>query len=126
MTTLPQANRFLRQRYIQEFNRKFTVQATEPGTAFVPLQRLDLDRVFALQYDPVVNRDNTVQWLNRCLQLEKVPWRPTFSGSRVTVYEHLNGTVSVGYGPETLGRYTLEGRLLRTTGKRTQTKPRAA
>jgi hypothetical protein len=34
ITTLKEANRFLRERYIGEFNSKFVVKATERGTAF--------------------------------------------------------------------------------------------
>ena len=39
ITTLDDANRFLREEYIGEFNRKFTVQAAEVGSAFVPAWR---------------------------------------------------------------------------------------
>src|SRR5467141_1378683 len=59
--TLEEANRFLREQYIGEFNRRFAVPAVESGTAFVPARRRDLDRVFSLQHERVVNRDNTVQ-----------------------------------------------------------------
>ena len=41
--TLEQANRFLRQHYIQEFNQKFCVKAAEKGTAFRRCRRSDLD-----------------------------------------------------------------------------------
>jgi hypothetical protein len=43
------------------------------------------------------------------LQIQKMPWRHTLAGCRVTVYEHLDGTLSVGYGPHTVGRFTAEG-----------------
>ena len=35
-TTLEEANRFLRQRYLAEFNRRFQVAAAERGSALVP------------------------------------------------------------------------------------------
>ena len=35
-TTLEHANRFLREQYIAEFNRRFQVAAAERGSAFVP------------------------------------------------------------------------------------------
>ena len=111
--TVEQANHFLRKSYLREFNRKFTVPASEAGTAFVPTQRQDLDRVFAIQYERVVNRDNTVSWANRLLQIDKTSWRASLAGCRVIVYEHLDGTVSVGYGPHTVGRFTAEGKALR-------------
>ena len=43
------------------------------------------------------------------LQIEKTPWRDTLAGCRVTVYEHLDGTLSVGYGPHTVGRFSAAG-----------------
>ena len=97
--TLEAANRFLREGYIGEFNRRFAVPATQPGSAFLPSARRELDRIFSIQHQRIVNRDNTVNLENRLLQIEKTPWRGTLAGCRVTVYEHLDGTLSIGYGP---------------------------
>jgi transposase len=113
MRTVEEANRFLRESYMAEFNRKFAVKAAQPGHAFVWARRGDLDRVFSIQHERIVNRDNTVSWVNRCLQIEKTLWRGSLAGCRVTVYEHLDGTVSLGYGPKLLGRYTGEGAALK-------------
>ena len=118
VSTIEAANRFLKRSYIREFNRKFAVAAAEPGTAFVPVGSVDLDRIFSIQQERVVNRDNTVSWENRCLQIEKSPWRTSLAGCRVTVYQHLDGEVRIGYGPHTVGRYTAEGVPLRTSQKR--------
>lgn len=49
ITTVEEANRFLRERYIAEFNGKFTVAAKEKGTAFRRSTRSDLNWVFTLQ-----------------------------------------------------------------------------
>jgi transposase len=103
------ANRFLREHYIAEFNRRFQVAASQPGSAFLPCRRRDLDLVFALQFERSVNRDNTVSFRNLCLQLEQVGWRATLAGCQVTVHQHLDGTVSITHGPHLLGRYTAEG-----------------
>jgi transposase len=113
-----EANRFLRDSYLGEFNRQFTVAAAESGTAFVPVPLLDLNRIFSLQHERVVNRDNTVSWAHRYLQIEKTAWRGTLAGCRVVVYEHLDGTLTLGYGPHTLGRYTAEGLPLGVSGPR--------
>lgn len=66
------------------------------------------DDIFALQHERVVNRDNTVE-IARLLQIEQTPWRNTLAGCRVTVYEHLDGTLSVGYGPHVVGRFDAQG-----------------
>lgn len=116
--TVEAANRFLKRSYIREFNRQFSVAAAEPGTAFVPVGNVDLDRIFSIQQERVVNRDNTVSWENHCLQIEKSQWRSSLAGCRVTVYQHLDGPVTIGYGPHTVGRYSAEGVPRRMNGKR--------
>jgi len=107
--TVEEANRFLREEYIAEFNRRFRVPAAQPGNAFVPCRGQDLERIFSVQRERVVNRDNTVEFGRRSLQIQKTPWRHTLAGCRVTVYEHLDGMLSVGYGPHTVGQFNAEG-----------------
>jgi len=99
------ANRFLRQEYIAEFNRRFTVPAAEKGSAFVRTRRKDLDWVFSLQHERTVNHDNTITLENRILQIEKTPWRNTLAGCSVTVYEFLDGTLAIRYGPPEVARF---------------------
>jgi transposase len=102
------ANRFLREEYIAEFNQRFSVAASERGTAFVPLRRKDLDLVFSLQHERVVARDNTVSFANRIWQLERSKLRATLAGCRVTIHEHLDETVSITFGPHLVGRFNHE------------------
>ena len=105
-----QANRFLREEYIGEFNRRFAVEPHEPGeSAFVACIREDLDRVFSIQTERTVNRDNTVKYRNLTLQIDKQSWRRSMDGCRVTVYQHLDASVTIGYGPQQLGKYTADG-----------------
>ena len=107
--TLEHANRFLRERYIAEFNRRFQVPAAEPDSAFVRCAARDLERVFSLQFERTVNRDNTVSFQNRRLQIEPVRWRGTLAGCSVSAHQHLDGTLSLSYGPHCLGRYDASG-----------------
>lgn len=109
ITTVEEANRFLRQSYLAELNRKFAVPASQPESAFVPVCGKDLDRIFSLQHERVVNQDNTVRVANRTLQIEKSKWRGTLAKCRVLVCEHLEGTWSVFYGPHRVGRYAADG-----------------
>jgi transposase len=109
LRTLEAANRFLREDYIAEFNRCFQVGPRQRGNAFVPCRSRDLDRVFSLQFERNVNRDNTVSFQNLNLQIERVRWRATLAGCQVTVHQHLNGTLSLTHGPHCLGRYDATG-----------------
>ena len=106
--TLAAANEFLRAEYLAEFNQKFSVPAKQSGTAFLAC-RAALDFVFALRHERSVARDNTVSYDNRVLQIEKNKWRYTLAGCKVVVYEHLDGNLSLRYGPHTVGRYDATG-----------------
>lgn len=107
--TVEGANRFLRERYIAEFNRRFQVAAVQRGTAFTACPRRDLDLVFALQFERAVGLDNTVSFQNLRLQIEPVRWRGTLAGCGVLVHQHLDATITLTYGPHRLGRYTARG-----------------
>jgi hypothetical protein len=106
ITTVEQANQFLRERYIAEFNQKFAVKAAEKGTAFRRCGRSDLDWIFSIQTERVVDKDNTVAIKDRWWQIDKCRWRHTLAGQTVTIHEHLNESVSIRYGPHVVGCYT--------------------
>ncbi|HZM09324.1 MAG TPA: hypothetical protein VFC15_03845, partial [Candidatus Limnocylindrales bacterium] len=103
-------NRFLREEYIGEFNRRFQVAPAQRGSAFVTCPRSkDLNLIFALQFERTVNRDNTVSFQNLQLQIEPVQWRGTLAGCNVMVHQHLDGSISLTHGPHRLGRYSAQG-----------------
>ena len=114
ITTVEQANAFLRQSYIAEFNAKFTVPAKENATAFRKTARSDLNWIFTVQTERVVDKDNTVAIGDRHWQLEKNRFRSTLAGCTVTIHEHLDATVSIRFGPHTVGRYTPNGQPLQS------------
>jgi len=79
----------------------------------------DLDRIFSVQQtERVVAKDNTVRLDNRVWQIERTPWRGTLAGCRVTVCEHLDGRVTIVYGPHLVAGYTAEGQALAVANKR--------
>jgi transposase len=104
ITTLDGANRFLREHYMAEFNRKFTVKASLRGTGFRRCGRSDLDWIFSIQTERVVDNDNTVAIRDQWWQLDKSRWRHTLAGQTVTIHQHLDGRVSIRYGPHVVGR----------------------
>lgn len=104
ITNAEDANRFLRERYVAEFNQKFTHKASERGTTFRRCGRSDLDWVFSIQTERIVEKDNTVAIRDQRWQLDKTRWRHTLAGQTVTIHQHLNGTVSIRYGPHVVDR----------------------
>jgi len=109
ISTVSDANRFLREHYLAEFNGRFQVPPAQRGTAFTAWPRRDLDLIFSLQFERIVGRDNTVSFQNLTLKIAKVSWRGTLAGCTVIVHQHLNGTLSMTHGPRRLGHYTSQG-----------------
>lgn len=52
-----------------------------------------------------MNNDNTISFNNRILQIGLSELRVSFAKCKVMVYEHLDGSISVGYGSHMLGYY---------------------
>lgn len=112
LSTLEEANQFLRDYWIPFHNERFTVPADQPGTAFVSADGADLEKIFSRHEQRVVDHDNTLTYYNRHLQIEPQKFRYSMGGCRVLVCEHLDGTLSLHYGPHSLGHYDSKGQLL--------------
>src|SRR5262245_55489504 len=112
MTTLEEANRFLRERYMAEFNEHCSVAAQERGTAFRRCSRRDLELVFSVQTERVVDKDNTVAIGNRWWQIERCRWRHSLAKQTVIIHQHLDETVTIRFGPHVVGRYDASGQPL--------------
>ena len=105
LKTKEAANAFLREGYIEEFNRRFAVRAEGQGNAFVKTRRRDLDLIFSIQHPRTVNQDNTVMLDNRVFQIEKTRWRNTLAGCSVLVHEHLDESITIQFGPHQVARF---------------------
>jgi len=79
------------------------------GAEPVLCRRRDLEQVFSLQFERTVNRDNTVSFQKLSLQIEPVKWRGTLAGCSVIAHQHLDGSLSLSYGPHCLGRFDAAG-----------------
>jgi hypothetical protein len=117
VTTIEGANQFLREQYIARFNQQFAIAAEEKGTAFRRTSRTDLDWIFTVQTERVVAKDK-VAIADRLWQLGETRFRHTLAGSTVTIHEHLDGTVSIRYGPHVVGRFTAAGEPIETKKER--------
>lgn len=106
------ANRYIREVFLPEMNRRFTVEAAEAGSAFVSARGADLERIFAWRYKRLVAADNTVRVNGLLLQIEPSPYRTSFAKCQVEVYRHLDGTYSVDWQHRCVGRYDDKGKNL--------------
>lgn len=112
------ANRYLREHFIAWHNRELAVAAAQRGSAFLRAPAASrLECIFCLEHTRVVANDNTVSYGKKLLQIERCGWRFSFAKATVTVREHLNGQITLWYGPRMIGRYDTRGRALKLRAK---------
>ena len=87
----------------------------------MPLTRCDLDRVFSIQTERTVNRDNTVRFNNLLLQIDRQAWRGSLANCRVIVYHHFDQTISIGFGAHSVGIYSANGEPLKPITEKRRT-----
>jgi Helix-turn-helix domain len=103
------AQRYLDEVFVSDFNRRFTVAPLEPELAFVPVARLDLKLVLSIQHERVVQKDNTVVFGKRLLQLSSTRQRLHYVRCPVVVHEFLDGTLGVSHQGQLIARFTSDG-----------------
>ena len=69
ITTLNEANRYLREMYLSAFNAEFKQLAMEKGSAFIPYIGHALDDIRCEKYERMVGNDNCVAFEGRTLQI---------------------------------------------------------
>ena len=118
ITTVAEANLYLREKFLPWHRRHWTESAREKGNAFVPSGNVDLDAIFCVQHERSVASDNTVTVGVLRLQIAPQSSRWSYAKCRVKVCEHLDGRWSVRYGPHVLGWYRADGECLDAKLKR--------
>lgn len=108
--TLPAANKFIQSEYVKEHNKQFKRKPEQSGSAFLAIPKsADLEKIFCRKHERIVNKDNTISFNHRILQITQSSLRVSFAKCRVTVYEHLDNSVTLGYGPHDVGYYLPKG-----------------
>ena len=88
---MEEANEFLSDKFIEDFNEKFSVEAREDGNAFVLLLGVGLGNILCLKNPRVVGNDNCVSYKGKSLQIPPVKGRYHFVRAKVVVHEYPEG-----------------------------------
>jgi len=115
--TIPDANRYIMDVFLPNYRKRFLKTPTQKGSAFTPYRGKNLDLIFSIKEQRTVLPDNTVHWNNLILQIEPSKFRCSFAKCKVTVHEHLDHSISIVYGPHTIGRFKPAGSSLSKTTK---------
>ena len=110
--TVEAANRYLREKFIPDYDARFSRTPRDPASAFVPVRSVELDQVLCHEEERTVGQDNVVSFEGTKLQLSKQPGRRSCAGMRVLVRRHIDGSHSVWRATELLGRFDGKGRAI--------------
>lgn len=117
ITSINAANRYLKERFIPDYNARFAVPQAEPGSAFLPYVGPPLRDVLCIQDERQVGRDNPVTWHGRTLQIPKQSHRYHYVRATVRGHEYPDGSLAIFDGPRRLAQYHHTGRLLHDPAK---------
>ena len=108
--TIAGGNRYLKERFIADYNARFAVPAAEPGSAFMPYVGRPIEDVLCVQEDRVVGADNCVSYNRRSLQVPRQRHRQHYVRATVRVHQYPDGSLAIFDGPRCLVRFDPKGR----------------
>ena len=110
--TKEEANRYLKDVYMPEFNAEFMVTPYSDNSAFVPWNSImSLDDILCEHFDRTAGKDNCVSFENMKLQIPKDDHRCHYMLAKVRVHRYFNGELAIFHGPRKLADYDDKGKI---------------
>ena len=109
ITDIDAANAYVREVFLPDFNRHFTVSAAAEGSAFVPLLSISLKDILCLKTERTVGNDNCVSYRGLTLQIPKQKERCHYMKAKVKIHEYYDGNLAVFHGPRCLAGFDTSG-----------------
>ena len=103
--TVPDANRYILESFLPWYRKSLIKPPAQKDSAFIPYRGRNLELVFSIKEQRMVACDNTVCWNNLILQIQPSQFRCSFAKCKVSVHEHLDGSITVVYGPHIIGKF---------------------
>jgi hypothetical protein len=112
ITTILEANQYLKNSYIHACNAEFACAPRETTTAFVPYIGPDIRDILCEHHERTVGNDNCVHFERLILQIPPDQYRFNYVKTKVRVHRYHDGTLGVFHGPRKLADYNNQGQLL--------------
>ena len=109
ITTMEEANRYLRDTYLPAHNTEFLQPPLEEGSAFVECVVPNIVDILCEQHDRTVGRDNCVSFEGMKLQIPPDRHRCHYLKVNVRVHRYLDDTLAIFHGPRKLACYDANG-----------------
>ena len=98
ISTMKQANQFVEKTFIPQFNDKFSVVAQKKGDlhrSLNKMEKVNLDKIFSVQIERVVNMDFTVRHKKQWYQLSEQQPTLVLRKDRVLMEQKINGDMCI-------------------------------
>jgi len=105
ITDMDAANVYLKDKYMPAFNEEFSVKPAIEATAFVKWFGGSLDDILCEKHERTVNKDNTVSFEGRTLQIPSNEYRHQYVKARVRVHCYTDGSMAIFHGPRKLAEF---------------------
>lgn len=120
INTLEQANRFLEQKFLPDYNARFMVPAAAAADLHRPIGAALLNDALSWEESRLVRRDWTVLWNRRWLQLSAQSAPLELAGRHVTVRQKIDGQLQILHRAQKLSFKELPDRPQRIQGGKTE------
>lgn len=113
VSTIPEANVFLKKIFIPWFNGRYAVQPQSTANMHRPIPdgiRTQLSRIFSTQSIRSINNDFTIQFKNTWYQLKEIQPATVHKGDKVMMEERLDNTIYIRYDEQYLNAFILPER----------------
>lgn len=103
------ANAYLSDHFVEDFNRRFSVAPAQQESAFTPIAGTDLELLLSVSHSRIVRNDNTVSFNTVPLQIPASSMRLHYARCTVLVHEFPEGDLGVSYQGQLLARFHPDG-----------------
>lgn len=107
ITRQEDANRFLKETFLPEFNTRFRVKPQIEKSAFIrwKTSHIRLKDILCIQEERTVNKDNTVSYKGKSWQIPESTMRYSYAKCHVKVYDYGDGSLAIFHGPREIARF---------------------
>ena len=98
ISTIEEANKFVKEVFIPKFNQKFAVLPQKKGNLHRKLTKIEeknLDKIFSIQNTRIVNNDFTVRYKGKWFQLSQTQPTLVLRKDKVLIEERINGEIFI-------------------------------
>lgn len=110
ITSMEEANRYIKKTYLPAYNREFKRKPPEEGSAFIPWVGAHLEDILCEHHERTVTPDNCVSFEGLSLQIAPDNYRCHYVRTKVNVHRYIDGSLAIFHGPRKLADYDIHGK----------------